>query len=59
MDDKSFEERLVRLTEEDAGFRNERDYRRRRGSPELTLDDYRDILRFNRRDAQQMMDMGR
>lgn len=54
-----FEQYLAELTENDAGFRNERDYHFRRGLPSLSLEDYKDILIFRERDCQQMIQMGR
>jgi hypothetical protein len=60
--DEAFEKQLAELTEDDAGFKNERDYRMRHnnfGRGAYTLDDYRDHLRQRERDDQQMIDMGR
>ncbi len=46
------EERLAKLTEEDAGFKNEKHYRAYKWHPHpLTLEEYKDFLRFNERDV--------
>lgn len=53
--EEKLEKRLSELTEDDPGFKNEKS----RLGINYSLEDYKDHLRFNERDNQQMIEMGR
>lgn len=54
-----FYKELDKLTEEDAGFINEKNYYARHYQKNLTLHEYKDILEVREMDAVQLIRMGR